>query len=171
MQMTPTVNSSRCRSCGAQGGFTLIELLVTMVVLAIMMAIGVPSFRNFVNSQRVKSASTELMTAVLIARSEAVKRNSGSVTIAPTSGTDWTTGWSVTVGGATLQRQDALQSIAVTTYTNSVCGTEAAVPSVVFGSSGRPGSSSCFKLASDTTSTTRCVKIDVTGIPSSGSCP
>lgn len=155
-----------------QRGFTLIELLVTMVVLAIMMAIGVPSFRNFVNSQRVKSASTELMTAVLIARSEAVKRNSSGVTIAPVSGTDWTTGWSVTVGGATLQKQDALQSITVTTYGDSGCGTAAAVSSIVFGSSGRPTSgSSCFKLASSSTDKTRCVKVDVTGIPSSGSCP
>jgi type IV fimbrial biogenesis protein FimT len=169
--MTATRASTRRARSGAQGGFTLIELLVTLTVAAIMLGIAVPSFKNFVNGQRVKAASTELMTAVLIARSEAVKRNASTLTIAPLSGTDWTTGWTVAVGGTTLHKQEALQSLTVTTYSDSTCATTAAVSGVTFSNSGRTAASSCFKFAAASTTTTRCVKVDLTGIPASGSCP
>lgn len=56
------------------GGFTLIELLVTLVVLAIVLAIGVPSLANFIENNRVTSQSNTLLAAVNLARSEAVKR-------------------------------------------------------------------------------------------------
>lgn len=169
--MEPRQPDARTPS-SAQGGFTLIELLVVLTVLGIMMGIGVPSFRTFVNGQRVKSAATELMTTALIARSEAVKRN-GTVTVAPVTASAWTGGWSaaVTAGGTLLHQQEALQNLTITTYTDSACTTAGNVSSVVFGSTGRASASSCFKFASDSTTTTRCVKLDLSGIPASGACP
>jgi len=157
----------------AQGGFTLIELLVVMSILAIMLGLGVPAFRDFIASQRVKAAATELMTTVLMARSEAVKRNvTTGVTITPKP-SGWTGGWTATFGdpAKTLHDQEALPSISVTTYSDTACATAAPVASVVLGSNGRAGASSCFKFESNSAGTSRCVKVDLTGIPSSGSCP
>lgn len=153
-----------------QRGFTLIELMIVLTMIGIMMGLGVPAFQNFIAGQRVKSAATELMGTVLIARSEAVKRN-GTVTVTPTSSTAWGNGWTVTASATTLQQQEALSGITVTTYTDSVCSAAGTVNSIAFANSGRPGASSCFKFASTSTTTTRCLKVDLSGIPSTGSCP
>lgn len=56
-------------------GLTLIELMVTIAVLAIVLAIGVPSFQGAMNSSRLSSAANELTSALHLARSEAIKRN------------------------------------------------------------------------------------------------
>ena len=166
--MRPRTNRLR-----AGPGFTIIELMVTIAILAIMLAVGVPSFRAFINNQRVKAAATEMMTSVLISRSDAIKRNA-AVTIAPTVAGDWTQGWSATatIGGVatTLHAQEAVQSIVMTTYTDSTCTTAGAVANMVFTNTGRPAAASCFKFAADSTTTARCVKVDLTGIPSSSSC-
>lgn len=56
-------------------GFTLIELMVTIAVLAIVAAIAMPSMQGIVRSNRLSAASTELVTALQLARAEAVRRN------------------------------------------------------------------------------------------------
>jgi type IV fimbrial biogenesis protein FimT len=56
-------------------GLTLIELMVTIAVLAIVLAIGVPSLQGVVNGSRLSSAANELTSALHLARSEAIKRN------------------------------------------------------------------------------------------------
>lgn len=150
-------------------GFTMIELLVTMVVAGILLAIGVPSFRSFIANQRVKSTTTELMSAMLIARSEAVKRNA-TASVAPLSGTAWENGWSVKVGSTTLNQQEAVTSITVTPKDPSNPTNATTVSSVDFGSTGRPSAKAWFELAAD--SYKRCLKVDSSGIPSatSGAC-
>ena len=57
-----------------QGGFTLIELMFTVVVLAVLLAIGVPSFRDFLRNSRMAAQANDLLSAVNLTRSEAVKR-------------------------------------------------------------------------------------------------
>ena len=57
-----------------QSGFTLIELLVTLVIVAILLAIGVPSFSNFIKDNRRTTQVNDLITAFNLARSEAIKR-------------------------------------------------------------------------------------------------
>jgi type IV fimbrial biogenesis protein FimT len=150
-------------------GFTVVELMITIAIAAILMGLGVPSFRAFISGQKVKTGSYELMTSLVIARSEAVKRNA-SVTLTPTSSTAWANGWAVTGGGATLHSQEAIQGLTITTYTDSTCATAATVASIVFNNTGRAAASSCYKFTADHTSNARCVKVDLTGIPSSGSC-
>jgi type IV fimbrial biogenesis protein FimT len=90
-------------------GFTLIEVLVVMTVIAIVASIAVPSFSSFVADQRARSAASDLMTAILSARSEAIKRNSNVTITALTAGgaTTWGAGWLVTAAdGTQLARKD-----------------------------------------------------------------
>lgn len=76
-------------------GFTLIELMVTLSVVAITLAVGVPSFQGIVSDNRLSSAANGLIGAINIARSEAIKRGR-SVAITPT-GTDWNDGGTIAV--------------------------------------------------------------------------
>ena len=58
-----------------QRGFTLIELVVTLIVLAVIMAIAAPSVADLRDRQAMRGAADSLMTAVGLARQEAIKRN------------------------------------------------------------------------------------------------
>jgi type IV fimbrial biogenesis protein FimT len=143
-------------------GFTLIEMMVTVSIAAIMLGIGVPAFRDFIAGQKVKTTSQDLMTALVIARSEAIKRNA-NVTMAPVTADTWVSGWTVTAApsATTVHEQQALSGVTITL----------APSSVVFGSNGRPAVTSKFQVTG--TSSTKCVRVDLTGIPSSqsGTCP
>ena len=55
-------------------GFTLIELMFTIVVLAVLLGIGVPNFRDFIRNSRMTAAANDLLADLNLARSEAVKR-------------------------------------------------------------------------------------------------
>ena len=72
-------------------GFTLVELMIGLVVVAILLGIGVPSFRNIISDQRLRAASTDMRIALTTARSEAVKRNRSVFLSPPTGG--WGDGW------------------------------------------------------------------------------
>ncbi|MDZ4262458.1 MAG: GspH/FimT family pseudopilin [Pseudomonadota bacterium] len=54
-------------------GFTLVELMITLAVAAILATAAVPSFISMIASNRVTSASNELVTALNLAKSEAVR--------------------------------------------------------------------------------------------------
>ena len=77
-------------------GFTLIELMVTVAVLAILMAIGLPSFQNVMRSNRVATGTNEVIAAIALARTEAIRNNRGTSLCRSASGTacdgTWTQG-------------------------------------------------------------------------------
>ncbi|WP_158592356.1 GspH/FimT family pseudopilin [Noviherbaspirillum sedimenti] len=105
---------------GRSLGFSLVELMVTLAIAAILLAVGVPSFRDFVLNQRVKTASSQIFYALTLARSEAIKRNA-EVRVQKVN-TGWQDGWTVaTVTGAvTLGTQDAFANLAIAGSANSV---------------------------------------------------
>lgn len=86
-------------------GFTLIELMITLSILAILIAIAAPSFRDTIQNSRTLTIANDLTTALQFARSEAVKRGV-RVDIcrrnanACANATDWGNGWLVKVNGA-----------------------------------------------------------------------
>jgi type IV fimbrial biogenesis protein FimT len=57
-----------------QRGFTLWELLMTLLVAGILLGIGVPNVMEFQRNGAMSSAANDLVTGVLLARTEAVKR-------------------------------------------------------------------------------------------------
>ncbi len=58
-----------------QNGFTLIELMVTIIVLAILASMAIPSFTNMMEKQRLINATEAIYSDMQNARSEAVKRS------------------------------------------------------------------------------------------------
>lgn len=84
------------------GGFTLVELMVTLAVAAVVLTIAVPSFWSIVQNNRASTQANELITALNLARSEAVKRGI-PVSVCPStnqsscvsSSTNWAVGWIV----------------------------------------------------------------------------
>ena len=84
---------------GKQGGFTLIEILITLVIAAIVLGIGIPSFTEFSRSSRLSSDFKQTLGDLVYARSEAVVRNA-PIAMCPSvnqstcsNSTDWNTGW------------------------------------------------------------------------------
>lgn len=84
-------------------GFTLIELMITLSVMAILMAIALPNFQSFVQNSRITTQANSFITALMLARSEAVKRGSTVTVCRSTNGTgcsgvgNWENGWLVFV--------------------------------------------------------------------------
>lgn len=90
-------------------GFTLIELMITLSVLAILLGIATPNFQSLVRNGRLTATTNDLVSALAVARSEAVKRAT-RVTVCKSANTDaasptcstaasWQDGWIVFVDG------------------------------------------------------------------------
>ncbi len=62
-------------SLKGQGGFTVVELMVAVVILAVLTAIAVPSYKAMIASNRGTSHANALVQILTTARSEAIKRN------------------------------------------------------------------------------------------------
>jgi type IV fimbrial biogenesis protein FimT len=144
-------------------GFTLIELMVVVTIAGVMVGIGMPSFKNFVAGQRVKTAAGDFSTAAIYARSEAIKRNAEVGLVAAAGG--WKNGWSVKAGAVTLSQQAAFPALTMTS----------AVTEVVYLGSGRLKEQvlvSSLQVAADGASSARCISFDLSGLPKSrlGNC-
>ena len=81
-----------------QLGVTLIELLVTLTIAGILAGIAIPSFVETIRANRMATYANEFITALNLARIEAIKRGF-QVTVKRKSGTArvWEGGWDVFV--------------------------------------------------------------------------
>jgi type IV fimbrial biogenesis protein FimT len=164
------INGNKMKLKKNSRGFTLVELMIVVTVLIILAGVAIPSFKNMMASQRVKSASYELFASLMLTRSEAIKRNS-DVTIAPVNG-EWQQGWTVTATAAdgtvtVIKKHSALNQIMVSE----------APTSLVYKRTGRLSAtaSPSFQLDVDPADTnfTRCISIELSGLPKTakGACP
>lgn len=140
-------------------GFTIIEMMITVVILVILIAVGIPSFRDFILVQRVKNASFEVFAALALARSEAVSRNN-TVTITPTGG-NWANGWQITTVDPTtlatvnISGQSAYSNITIT-----------GPATIAYAGTGRSAAASLSLTATGVSAANaRCITIDLSGRP------
>jgi type IV fimbrial biogenesis protein FimT len=103
----PATHNSRVR------GFTLIEMITVVSVIAVVSAIAAPGMRSFAAGQKVKALAYDMTADLLLARSEALKRNT---TVSLTaSGASWSSGWTVAAGAENIStRNVANESITFT---------------------------------------------------------
>lgn len=102
------------RAASLAGGFTLVELLIVLAVMAILAAIAVPAFDNYILKSRLSTYASGFFASTQLARSEALKRNlpvtlcksSNGSSCATTGG--WEQGWIVLSGSTVIKRQAAL---------------------------------------------------------------
>ena len=74
-------------------GFTIIELVIVVVIVAIGVALAVPSFRSIIEKRQLTSAAEEIAGFMRFAKSEAIKRNEDViVNIQRSNHTDWCIG-------------------------------------------------------------------------------
>lgn len=83
-------------------GFTLVELMVTIAIVAILLAIALPSFEGSMRSNRVATANNELLASLALARTEAIRSTRPAGLCAANAdgtacvdATEWTDGWLV----------------------------------------------------------------------------
>jgi type IV fimbrial biogenesis protein FimT len=84
-----------------QTGFSMSELMIVVAIVAILLGIGVPSYRYITNSYRMSAEVNGLLGDLQYARAEAI-REGQTVTVcistnstACTGGTAWAGGWIV----------------------------------------------------------------------------
>ncbi len=91
--MRPAAPTHDIRRRAAIRGFTLIEMITVLAVLAVLAAIAFPSFQQISMNMTVSGTTNDLVTALNLARAEAVKRGRPVAVIA--NGGDWSAGWQV----------------------------------------------------------------------------
>lgn len=102
-------------------GFTVIELMVTVLIVAILLAVGVPTMRDMVANSRANAVSNEFIAALNFTRSEAVKRRA-SITMCTSDTTsatpvcraggdanqaNWHRGWIIQIAANNILRQSS----------------------------------------------------------------
>jgi type IV fimbrial biogenesis protein FimT len=100
----------------------MVELMVVVVILAVLLAIGIPSFSSMINNAQVRTAGQSLNDGLELARTEAIRRNQ-RVLFTLGAGSGWTV--SLESGGTVIQSRLAgdgspLATVTVTPATATV---------------------------------------------------
>ena len=95
-------------------GFTLVELAVTLVVAAILLAVGVPSFTGFIRNVEITTTANDFFAAINLARTEAIQRGLRVDMVPSDAGGDWSKGWVIFVDENHNQRPDVGDSVIFT---------------------------------------------------------
>jgi type IV fimbrial biogenesis protein FimT len=88
-----------------QSGFTVMELMLVVALAAVILGVGVPSFRSFMLNNRMTSAANDVLAGIHAARSEAINRrqpvvicfSTNPTATVPTCAGDGTQGWVIFV--------------------------------------------------------------------------
>ena len=79
----------------AARGFNIIELMITVMIVAILTALALPNFVQFLRRMQVSGVKNDLISDVNFAKAEAAKRGYPVGIYSLSGSTDWSTGWAV----------------------------------------------------------------------------
>jgi type IV fimbrial biogenesis protein FimT len=116
-------------------GFSLVELLIGIAIMGILFAIGAPTYRVWIENSKTRNAAEAIQTGLMLARSEAVKRNaSASLQLAAGLGSGWVVGCVVPTATcpATIQDKRSSEGTLPTIEVSSAAGR-----TIVFNNLGR----------------------------------
>jgi type IV fimbrial biogenesis protein FimT len=165
----------------ASAGFTLIEILTVITIVAILFALGVPSYQYVTNSNRISGEVNGLLGDMQYARSEAIKEgqtvtvcsSANSTTAAPTcSGTAaWQSGWIVFAdanGNATVDAGETILRVQRAFPVGDTFNATPATNSVTFNREGfamnlPPAVTIALHAVVPNASSTRCLRITIVG--------
>lgn len=74
-------------------GFTLVELMVAIALLAVLLGIGVPSFRTLREGNSITTVTNDLVAALQFARSEAIRTGTNMTVCSSNDQTTCSGGW------------------------------------------------------------------------------
>jgi len=139
-------------------GFSTTETMAVLAIAGVLLAVGAPAMADFLATQRVKSAAMDLRSSLMLARSEAIKRNT-NVSLTAIGGS-LANGWEVKIGSTVLQSASNADAVGVS---------GSSVTSIAFNREGRlatPGRVTLLLSASSNPQVIpRCVVIDLNGRP------
>ena len=157
----------------ATAGFTLMELMVVISIVAIMAAIALPSFRDFINQTRLTQAKTLLANDINTARSEAIRSNARYIVCPSNAGatdcaatTDWAiNGWLVCPAlGTTASCTGAAAIVLVRPpVTNGIIIAGASAGGIIFTPIGTATAAQTISLTGATGTTPGSVAVAITG--------
>lgn len=157
----PITKLMHCRSAR---GFTLIELLIVITIIGILASVALPAFSSFVAGQRIKTTSFDMMSTMMFARSEAIKRNSIVTTTYVPASSELVVDVTIAGVATTLKRQVLPAGVKVSC---SACG------NLQYNASGRLETAfGPVEISGPNSNDKRCISLDLSGRPKSkkGAC-
>ncbi|MBL4773452.1 MAG: GspH/FimT family pseudopilin [Alcanivoracaceae bacterium] len=95
-----------------QAGISLIEIMVTLFIASLLLAYGIPNFKDFLLRQSVTTKANDMLVDFVFARSEAINRG---IPVSISANPTWDQGWQVATdfnGNGTFDGNDEIIRIA-----------------------------------------------------------
>lgn len=142
----------------AQQGFTLVELMITLLIAAILMAIGVPGMRVLSQNSQQRNAVSDINSTLARVRTEVAARNIGATVCASNdqescSGeVNWENGWIIFVdrdADGEIDTGDTVIQVHAALPGGVTLRTLGADNKIIFNNAGLPNTAATFRFCDE----------------------